>query len=336
MIITAKSVILDIANNYGDINFLGLRSVEFFLAEALIGITTEFTAYATTTDYEPSTGARLAFNTSLSKLGASAYKQWYSNSPIRSNQRVIIVFDTSTEFDKIVINNAHETGNGTTRGAQNVIITSSTDAITDITYNAAITNSTELFNGVFDEHAATDTEDPQTVYLSPIFKGNFISPIVDIFGVGNTPITGYTETIPLQVIIAGVGDLPITGYTDFVSPLVSVDGTGLGAEKIFTEIIPPIVSVDGVGDLPITGYTDFISPLALGDATGNVYHNEGHGRVVTKPVSITISGTVDIVCAVALTPKLVSVTSVGVNAIRGAGYVKPKLVKLFGNYSAIG
>jgi hypothetical protein len=164
---TAKSVILDIADNYGDSDFVGVRFIEFFLAGTLIGITTEFTAYATTNGGSGSLPA-FAFNTSLSKTGSAGNTAWTSTVSQTTNQRLIIVFDTPTEFDDIVVSNYFSVdGFGVARGIKNVVITSSTDAITDTTYNATVANSTILFNGVVDIHVASEAEDIQSVYAPP-------------------------------------------------------------------------------------------------------------------------------------------------------------------------
>jgi hypothetical protein len=355
--ITAKSVIFDIADNYGSSDWLGLRSVEFFLDGTLIGITTQFTAYATT-EYNSTFVAENAFDTSLSKTGAGQYNEWMTLRYTVANQRIIIVFDTPTEFDLIVVNNSHGSGISTDRGAKNVVITTSQDAITNTTYNATVTTPKVLFDGVFDEHVVSDVEDPKTVY-DYVISGvtSIISPSVSIDGAGELPVKGYTDCISPLVSLEGDGILPITGYTDYVSPLVSVEGVGESAITGYTDFISPLVSVDGVGDLPITGYTDFIpllasvdgvgatsnigntdfiSPFASVESMGNVYTIGGFGNVITNKVSMTGVGIVDIIGTGTLTQKPCSVTSVGVNAILGAGYVKPKLAKIFGNYSAIG
>ncbi|MDF1577669.1 MAG: hypothetical protein P1P81_04395, partial [Desulfobulbales bacterium] len=160
----AKSVILDIADNWGDA-YLGLRSVDFLLASVKEPVTeSNATGYATT--YYGGYTAIKAFDTSLSKLDAG-YFEWLTTSA-NTNQRLICVFATPVEFDEVVINNSHSNGGFTTRGVKNVRVNISTDAITDTTYNAAIANATEIYNGQFGEHIASNVEDPETLVLIPI------------------------------------------------------------------------------------------------------------------------------------------------------------------------
>ncbi len=355
MSITAKSVILDMADNWGDSLWLGLRSVDFFLAGTLIGITTEFTAYHTSSEYSLAYGAKFAFDTSRSKIGSDGYKSWYANSPIKTNQRIIVVFNTTTEFDTIVVNNQHASGGVTSRGVRNVVITSSTDAITDTTYNATVANSTVLFNGEFNEHIASDVEDPQEVYFPPILKGVFVSPLISVAGVGDTPVTGYTDVISPLVSVDATGETPITGYTDVVSPLVSVFSDGVIAITGYTDVISPLVEVFGDGESAITGYNDFISPIIsvdgfgesaikgytdvispLGAVSGEVYFYSGSTSITSAVVGINLTAIIHTVGWFDIATKSPSIVSAGVNAIRGTGYVKPKRVKIQGNYSAVG
>jgi len=161
--VTAKSIILDIADNHGG-SYIGVRSIDFWLnGEKLTVLTADITAYATT---EYSTGqAEYAFDTSYTKIGTGTNTQWLSNA-VTTNQRLICVFDLPIVFDTIIINNAHGSGTNTDRGSQNVVINISSDAITDTTYDAAIANSTELFDDVFREHQAVDQEHSQVVYVA--------------------------------------------------------------------------------------------------------------------------------------------------------------------------
>ncbi len=237
MSIIAKSVIIDIADNHGNIGYMGLRSIDFFLADVLLGITTEFTAYSTTR-YSDTYLPSYVFNTSLSKIGNVGSVSWISADGIASNQRVIIVFDTTAEFDKIVVNNMHNSGTLTDGGAQNVVITSSTDAITDTTYNATITNPTILFDGIFLEHIASDIEDPQTILLD---------------GIAQTP-SGVTDFIAPLVFVDGAGYF-YSGSTNIKST-VDLDGYGIVTAFAWSNISPDIASVAGVCVNMILGHGD--------------------------------------------------------------------------------
>jgi len=179
---TAKSVILDIADAHGDDTLLGIRSVDFWFEGSKITnlVTTNFVAYSTS--YFSSYVASYAFDTSDLKTGSGSGRQWYSAAGSVINQRLICVFNIPTEFDEIRINNAHEQGAETNRGANNVKIHISTDTITDTTYDTTISNSTLIFDGQFDEHVASDIEDSQTLEIT----SNQGDPIV---GTGRAPST---------------------------------------------------------------------------------------------------------------------------------------------------
>lgn len=164
--INAKSVIFDIKDNYGDPSFMSIRSIDFLYRGSLITnlASTDFVAYATTSHssyYLPA----FSFDTSKSKIGSLVSNQWMSLSSNVTNQRLICVFNSETLFDSIIINNAHSVGLQISRGSKNIKITSSTDEITDTTYNASVSNSKILFDGVLNEHIESDVEDPQDLFL---------------------------------------------------------------------------------------------------------------------------------------------------------------------------
>ncbi|MCP3921900.1 MAG: hypothetical protein GY714_04865 [Desulfobacterales bacterium] len=155
-----KSVVFDFADNWGDANHVGIRSIEFYLSGVRYVITvSDFTSYATTEDTISNRFKEHAFNTTLSKTGSSSATQWVSSILSVSNQRLIIVFSNVITFDKIVINNSHLSGGYVNRGAKNIKIYTSTDSITSTIYNAAISNSELIFDGVIAQHPASDTVD---------------------------------------------------------------------------------------------------------------------------------------------------------------------------------
>jgi len=170
----AKSVIFDIADNHGDTGSMGIREIDFYLSGNKITMNDALsTSYATTfvvTLLEPF----MAFDTSLSLTGTRLSATWRSLFVI-TNQRLIIVFDTPLDFDEIRVNNYHNDGGDTDKGVNNVKITISDDAITDTTYNAAISNDTLIYDGVFREHVAVDIADPETlnILVNTSSFGNF-------------------------------------------------------------------------------------------------------------------------------------------------------------------
>ncbi len=142
-----------------------MRSIEFYFEGVLIEVTVDMIeAYATDThvssgDYAPIN----AFVTSLSKVGGASEESWFS-SELTSHQRLIVVFNNPITFDEVVINNYHSNGEYTNRGLKTVVITTSTDEITDITYKADIANSTPLTVSNWPEHIAENIIDDQTVW----------------------------------------------------------------------------------------------------------------------------------------------------------------------------
>jgi len=158
--ITAKSVVIDIADNWGDVNYMGVRAIEFWLSGSLIPVTSGFTAYATTTYTGTDYVARNAFDTSQSKVGSYINSIWLSGSTGHNNQRLIIVFDNPITFDSVIISNTV----GSNYGVKNIVITSSTDSITNTVYNAAITNSTVLVDTYIPIATTTSVDDPITIF----------------------------------------------------------------------------------------------------------------------------------------------------------------------------
>lgn len=162
--ITAKSVIMDAADNYGNTTSLGIRSMDFYFGGELITNihSTDFVAYSTdmlSTNYYP----QYAFDTSISKTGGFFGNHWLSNG--NNNKRLICVFNDTTVFDEVRINNVHSGGSSTNYGAKNIKITVSTDEITDTTYNGTISNSTLIFDDQIAEHVAEDVVDDQILEL---------------------------------------------------------------------------------------------------------------------------------------------------------------------------
>lgn len=165
---TAKSVILDVSENIGTTQFINLRSVDLYLSGELIE-TSDSTITCYATNYRSSgEHPKYAFLTSTSKIGDSWEAAWradYTQNGYSWNFRLICVFSSSLSFDNIVINNGHRSGLYTGEGVESAKIYISTDAITDTTYGAAISNSTKIFDGQFAQHVAQDIADPQTLTL---------------------------------------------------------------------------------------------------------------------------------------------------------------------------
>jgi len=160
--VTAKTVVFDIADNWGDGSYVGVTAIEFKLGGVLVAVTTEFTAYSTT-NYSGSYQAQYVFDTSKDKTGSGAGTSWFS-AAVPSNQRLIVVFDSEQTFDEIVVNNFHIAAGSYSMGAQNVKITWTASSYTDTTYNASVTGGTVLNNTAWPQHVAGNVADDQTVW----------------------------------------------------------------------------------------------------------------------------------------------------------------------------
>jgi len=162
--ITAKSVVLDFANNWGKVSYMGIRSVEFKLGGSVLPITTgTFTDYFST-EYNAAFSTDHAFNIWFAIDGSWSGNSWMSGLNIRFNQRIIVVFNDDVEFDEIVVNNTHTSGTQTDTGVKDTKIYSSTDVITNTVFNSIVPNSKLLFDGQIPMHSAVNGRDDFVVY----------------------------------------------------------------------------------------------------------------------------------------------------------------------------
>jgi len=163
---TAKSIIIDVLDNYGEEN-LNIRSVEFYNGDSLLTFGyDDYTSDATSSHGALPDSQRHMFNTSLSKTGTRNNTSWLTPYGVVTNQRAIVVFDTAITFTKIVINNGHN-GGGMTTGAKNTKIYTSSNEITSTVFNEVVPNSLLIFDGIFTEHVAEDTIDDELLSLIP-------------------------------------------------------------------------------------------------------------------------------------------------------------------------
>ena len=164
MALSCKSIILDIADNWGDGTYLGLRSLELKLSSVLQTIAAGDISATYGSQYSSTYAIDKIFITSLSKTGADS-SGWVTGAGDNSNQRIICVFTNVENFDEVVINNYHSLGSYTNRGVENVKITISPDTITDTTYDAAVSNGTVIYDSTFDQHVASNVADDQVLVL---------------------------------------------------------------------------------------------------------------------------------------------------------------------------
>jgi len=163
---TAKSVVFDIADNYGGADAIGVRSIEFYDGAGLVAVSSgNCTAY-NSSQYGPQYHASYAFYTGLSKIDSAQVSTcWKSGYQHTSNERIVVVFDTDINFTSIVINNYHDNGGVTSQGASGVKVTITSDAYSTTTYGASVTGGRVLFDSTISEHIASNAVDDQTLDL---------------------------------------------------------------------------------------------------------------------------------------------------------------------------
>lgn len=160
-----KTIVLDIATCWGG-SLLGFRTIEFYLEGVLVDV-----QQADCTGYSSSTytgySEEIPFDVDTVKTGSHSSSNCWLSFNVSTNVRTLIVFNTAITFDTIVINNFHNNGTQTNLGIKSTKITVTEDSYTTATYDAAVTNGKVIFNGIIPEHPATNTEDDQSLSLTP-------------------------------------------------------------------------------------------------------------------------------------------------------------------------
>jgi len=252
MSVTAKSIILDIDDNWGDDNYLGLRSMELKLNTVLQELDDADISATYGTENNSTVEISNIFNTGLSKTGTVVDTGWQSASGENESQRIICVFTSTVTFNEITINNYHHEGTLTTRGIENVKIIVSTDTITDTTFEAAVANSSEIYDSTFDQHTASDASDDQDLVLT--------LPGIE----GNAAIT-YAA-----VEISATGSIDLEGSSAITFPILGLAATGklVGGEADINWVMPSVDSAGGScqGEIAVT--FPVLTAAATGVCTG--------------------------------------------------------------------
>ena len=170
-----KSVIFDFSeNNWGGgvqpYDYFGIRSIEFFDGGILNSFSIGDVDIYSTSDLNSGYLPENAFDQTKSKTSTWTGTSWMCGADgggvgIAAPQRLIIVFPTFIEFDEIVVNNNHNSGNTTAFGVKGTKIYVSTDEITSTVYNEVISNSALIFDGDISKHSDSDSEDPESLTL---------------------------------------------------------------------------------------------------------------------------------------------------------------------------
>lgn len=250
---SAKSIVIDIADNWGDSSFLGIRAIDFWYLGSKIALTSsDFTAYSTTC-YGAIFDTANAFDTTLSKTGSQVDTSWAGTLGSTTNQRLICVLDTQQPIDEIRVNNWHQAGSVPTRGSKIAKIYISTDTITDTTYNASISNSTLIFDDQFDEHVSSDTEDEQILEL--------LGTMNIIAGVPYLGNPGTSIQIPDDIVVG----TPYLGNPVGISFGEAVDivaGTPILGSPAGDFVFTDLSTANLMYSCTLTGTTDVVLPIS--------------------------------------------------------------------------
>lgn len=319
-----KSVILDIADCWTSSSFMSIRSIDFFMDGTLVDILDNHSYYATTENGSFSAPV-FAFDTSVLKTGIWDYTSWISAGFVITNQRLIIVFNNPVEFNKIVINNGHNSGATTDVGAKNVKITVSSDAITDTTYNAAVANSEVLFDDVFDEHVSSDIEDPQILWNDPASGyGNIIVPLAAINSSGSIDIIGF-GALNVFTNISSVLQNTTIGTGRVLPKRIKIHGN----YGFVGSLVAPISNIESYGFNTIIG----VANLEVKAPSINTYGQIttlGACNIAAKKPSLNMYGSMLVSGVGRLQQPLSSVSSYGYITSFGIGTIEVSIPKLLG------
>jgi len=244
MALTAKSVALDITDNHGSISYIGIRSIDFYLDGSKIDIGFYEIYDHSGPYYSYLYGVDNLFRTDYSKTGAWWHTSWMDEVQeyVTKEVRIICVFRSPIEFNEIRVCNNHSSGSSINTGAKNVKMTVSESIITDLTYNAEISDGIVAFDGVFREHAATNTADEE------------------IFTINDPPVAIACEPAEIQ-ISGGVHGIFFDGsyYVGTPTAGISIGATCNPFAKI--SVPPAILTLDA--DIQLAKCTAYLSPANI-------------------------------------------------------------------------
>lgn len=302
MAITAKSVVIDIADAYDPYNG-GIRSIDFYLGGTIIAlIATDFTAAASQEFLLPPVGiAEFAFDTSLSKSGDAGYTTWFTDgaNPV-NNERLYVVFNTPQTFDKVVVNNFHENGFSTNYGVKNIKIYSTSDTVASTVYGNGVSGYDLLYDDVLPQHDSNNAADDIIVY-------EYIAPTMDVLT--GAPDLGapvakilLSEPVTVKTLIIDIADaygtdfaalrsvelfLDFTLYALTQSDFTAYTTNSLGSLKDPKYAFDTTVSKLGTGENETSWMSEYESttnlrlsvvldtPVSINSVTLNNFHNSG-------------------------------------------------------------
>lgn len=185
----AKSVIVDIANNYGETTYMVLSSIVFYNNGQKVILTPDmFEAYSSsnaTNEYLVSN----VFNTSTDKT-LWAYNVWQTAPGQVTKQRLVLNLHDPISFTNIeIFNSISNTSERTDRGVKDAKISITLDNITSTVYDAPISNAKLIFDGQF--------------LRQPIWTGVFPRVGANMFSTVTTPLSLITNFSILGTVTNG-------------------------------------------------------------------------------------------------------------------------------------
>lgn len=299
--ITARTFVLDAINNHGSTNRMGIRSIDFYLDDTLLVIDdTNSTSYATT-NYGIGFTPELAFNTSLSKIDSAGNTSWLCGSWSVTNQRLCIVFDSDQTFNRIVVNNYHNTAAETTYGVSNAVLYYSTDAISSIVFEESLTNSTEIFSGSLPKHTASNLIENYEVPITlPMLGGTSVTQIetlsISISSVASEFIISKEISVSIEAPLLAITSsafIELKTVSSFFSPVIMLDATATSRISINGDIKTPGIKLDlSTGSTThLKAATPVISAKAVTDLIMTVNMNSSTALIYSKILNGCLSYT---------------------------------------------
>jgi len=172
MSVSARTIVFDFADNYGDYLTMNVRAIEFWLEGVRVEVVAPPTIAVASSFYNWRFYPIYAFLTAKPKTGPMADNSWGSASYRDKNQRLYVVRDTPIVFDEIRVENGHHDGGYTSRGVKNTKIYHTdaqwpNDYADHGVYGSHLDELTLIFDVELAEHIPADVEHPQILSLSP-------------------------------------------------------------------------------------------------------------------------------------------------------------------------
>ena len=159
-IYTAKSIVLEVVSNHGGAT-VGVREIEFYLDSVMVDISsTTFYAYASTvwtTDYS----AHRAFGNWTSKIDTARFNAWETSSGDITNAWILVAINSPINFNKLVFNNSHESGDILDIGIQGFRLYTTLETLGDHTYGVYPPDYNLVLTSSLNMHSAVNEEDDQ-------------------------------------------------------------------------------------------------------------------------------------------------------------------------------